>query len=177
MKITGIKDGEDFGLVADDVIRARFLGNATYSEISSDLLSAEGNVLPTSAGVATGILMAAEVLNDYIDDAKQDKLYNVYNDSGIEAGVLPVDGVVQQAADAAGSILYGYDTLNSVLSEMRGASGFDDTLTTAAGVVTAVAAGAEATKNYTDSKRVRIYTTWGTDTVAATTLVPFENAQ
>ena len=28
-----------------------------------------------------------------------------------------------------------------------------------------------------DKQRVRIYTTWGTDTVAATTLVPFEMAQ
>ncbi len=175
-KITGIAQDDEFAAIVDDVVRQSVNSGEFISELTGMKKAGLDTQLATVAGVVEGVNMAAAVLNDHVNESKQDKLY-LENGSDIEAGVLPVEAIVSNIADTAEAVFAGVDTLNSVFSSTSRANGFDDSLTTAASVITAVAAGADAAKNYTNSKRVRIYTTWGTDTAAATTLVPFEMAQ
>ena len=179
MKITGIQNADEFAAIVDDVVRDRIMNGTSVSSISSSLQSAVGNVLPTSAGVVEGIMAAAEFVNDNIYDAKQDKLYSG-DSTAISNLVVPAYEIASYSVDEMLGVVLNGEPASALVSDLDN-EGFGDQLTTFGGVIAAVTTGVEETKGYVDAelanKRVRIYTTWGTDTVAATTLVPFENAQ
>ena len=129
-----------------------------------------------------GLIGAIDEYNNYLtNDVVQAKLYNGDTDyQGISADVLGPSNMLGRIEEHTYGVLYSNSDPDMYLLDVRNNvadTPGDRRLTTADGVVISVLEGMVATKNYTDSKRVRIYTTWGTDTVAATTLVPFEMAQ
>ncbi len=81
-KITGIQDADGFVAMTDDVVRQLLFGDGDFSDISSGLQSYAGNMLPTSASVATGIVVAAKVLNSKIDDKIDSKRVDIYTTWG-----------------------------------------------------------------------------------------------
>ena len=85
-------------------------------------------------------------------------------------------GTSQERADEYTAMIY------DISQQIGGGESVDlnDTLISAGVVIQMMREAGDVINGQTtamNNKRVRIYTTWGTDTAAATTLVPFETAQ
>ncbi len=103
--------------------------------------------LATVAGVVESMNLATSVMRDSINETKQDKLGSYIDDE-----YLPMDSnVVQDLDDEAPT----------------------DQLASAAAIKDAI----DVVDTKIDNKRVKIYTTWGNDTVAATTQVELDALQ
>ncbi len=110
-----------------------------------------------------------------VNDSKQDILINDRGDEVYGDGILGAS-TGESLAEEYVHYLLDLGVPASDIAE-DDASQIDNHLLTAGGVLSAMVVSADATKNYTDSKRVKIYTTWDDDRDSATTLVEFATAQ
>ena len=135
----------------DDVVSALYQweGGGFYDEIMGGLLPDIEQDFGIDYSDSLITAEAAVRLYAILAEYKQQKLDVVVND---QVQDIDIDSVVQ-------SINTTNPSATSLVNEVA--------------VANAINGQATALNN----KRVRIYTTWGTDTAAATTLVPFETAQ
>ncbi len=103
---------------------------------------------------------------DRLDGKKQNKLYN-YNGDVLDSTTVGYGDILSATDEVI------HDTQNAFIGDQA----FNDQLVKANEVIDSIKVATNYIGDTIDSKRVRIYTTWGTDTAATTTLVPFEMAQ
>ena len=170
-----VMSGSGFNSLADGVL-LNGVGQDEYA-VMAEAIAYDLTGVHNNAAALNDTLISAETVMQWlretgnkIDDIK---LYN--GDYEIE-GVAPAYAVAHESTDVAGYVLAGASASNvvaDVVADMDSDS-YASMLASFGGVVSAVAVGAEATKNYVDDKRVTIYTTWGNDN--AKDQVAFVNA-
>ncbi len=116
----------------------------------SDILNIHGKQLDELDGVLTsvsGTIGAVVAGAELIRDTMSLRV----NGNVITPEVTPGENMLQGAYDITNPIMSGYD-LGYVVGDMINTSNFDETLTTAAGVLSALAMGTSEVKSYVDNE-------------------------
>ena len=142
-----VMGADDFLPIADDVVRQSVNSGGFVSDLTSLKNAGFDAQLATVAGVVEGMNMAVSLVQYSINEAKQDKL-NTFIDG---EDVYMDSYVVQDLNDEV------------AMDQLASATAIKDAI--------------DVVDTKIDNKRVKIYTTWGNDTAAATTQVELDAVQ